>query len=1108
MKNLKKVLALVMAFAMAFTMMATAGAAYTDQADIEATEAVDTLTALNVMAGDPDGSFRPNDTVSRAEMCRMIYTIRSGGNDDASSYVGMQTTFQDIPEDAWYAGYVKYCQSVGIVSGTSATTFEPTRDVTGVEAALMCLRVMGYDPARANIGGSTWSTTTIGLATENGLLDDVTASVTAGLPRQFAAQIMYNMLDASTVRWSTDSDSYSNVGSDNTPNETVGHKYMSLNTVEGVLADVSKEDGKDTYSMEVIDISKQNGTTVKIGDVDDITFTKVADDYFSLKDMKVKVLYKNTDEVYGVYALSDSNTLLTGKLADFEMDSTKLKYDGVKYNIADTNSVKVDNTPITDSDKDTIAEYLKTTATGLSKTYSAKALSNTDSNKINLFAVEGYALAQVTYVGSDYINVSYKSTTGYSFSTKLEADDANYPSDIEKDDYVTVTPADNTSDGNIGVTKLDIVTGKIDSTKNNISDDDYQIQIDGTWYEAAMNSASDYDDLKLDATVAIVVNGDYAVWVDDANAGATDIAMVVETYQEGNTHKATLLFADGTTETVSLKRNAEWDNDNDGTYSASEVQTVDAYSSSSAPILVGYSQSAGSYKLQTISNTVNPTSYDLVTAKEIDNTVSNNRLTKGDARYIDDNAVVFVRYKSGTDYKFSVQTGNSMKDWNSSREFDSVVLANSENGVYYGKVILADVDGGLPGGSDLTYAYIFSSKNTVDSDGSKYVEYDAWNGSEALTLKVEEDSASAQQGDIVEYTINGEDIADIEVYTPNNFGVLLNGTFNGSKVEGSAVVASTDTNNMISKTEAQKEANQKDIDISYDDDESYIFFVDTSEDTAEGNGRATADQTDFDTPKEDGDNYVANVAYYQNGDKVLMVVDVDLELNADVYGLSDGAYVPVTNYNVSYDSVSTSGNGSYTGTFSLSGAATSTGDTVEVTVAATADADATASAEVTLSATNGDPASTVSFSKAELISGKTKTVNVTGITTDTTISASAVTAADYATLASVSLTSATGQQLGTGSETASVNDNGDGTATASLSLSGFAASTNDTIKLTIPANTTANITDAGATGVSTGPYDGSNDLVLTAAGTITIELTTTAVNCEDLVTTLTITVSA
>ena len=89
-----------MAFAMAFTMMA--GAAYTDQADITATEAVDTLAALNIMTGDTDGSFRPNDTVTRAEMCRMIYSIRNQGKSDASAYAKMQTTFTDVGESAWF----------------------------------------------------------------------------------------------------------------------------------------------------------------------------------------------------------------------------------------------------------------------------------------------------------------------------------------------------------------------------------------------------------------------------------------------------------------------------------------------------------------------------------------------------------------------------------------------------------------------------------------------------------------------------------------------------------------------------------------------------------------------------------------------------------------------------------------------------------------------------------------------------------------------------------------------------------------------------------------------------------------------------------------------
>ena len=69
--HLKKV-ALVLAFACAFTMFA--GAAFTDQSDIAVdSDVVDTMTALGVIEGYLDGSFRPDDTVTRGEMAKMIY---------------------------------------------------------------------------------------------------------------------------------------------------------------------------------------------------------------------------------------------------------------------------------------------------------------------------------------------------------------------------------------------------------------------------------------------------------------------------------------------------------------------------------------------------------------------------------------------------------------------------------------------------------------------------------------------------------------------------------------------------------------------------------------------------------------------------------------------------------------------------------------------------------------------------------------------------------------------------------------------------------------------------------------------------------------------------
>ena len=110
MKNLKKILALVLAFACAFTMFA--GAAFTDQADIKVKdEVVDTLVELGVIEGFEDGSFQPNATVTRAQMAKMIYVLRTGKS-DASAYNDDKTSFTDIGSH-WARGYIKYCQSRG-----------------------------------------------------------------------------------------------------------------------------------------------------------------------------------------------------------------------------------------------------------------------------------------------------------------------------------------------------------------------------------------------------------------------------------------------------------------------------------------------------------------------------------------------------------------------------------------------------------------------------------------------------------------------------------------------------------------------------------------------------------------------------------------------------------------------------------------------------------------------------------------------------------------------------------------------------------------------------------------------------------------------------------
>ena len=228
--HLKKILALVLAFACAFTMFA--GAAFTDQADIKVdAEVVDTLVSLGVIEGFEDGSFQPNATVTRAQMAKMIYVLRTGKS-DASAYNDDKTSFTDIGSH-WARGYIKYCQSLGIIAGKSSTIFAPNATVTAQEAAKMLLVTLGYDAEKAGLVGAGWAAKTNALADENGLLEDVNTSFTGPCPRQYAAQLIYNAIDTATVVWRDDA--YTNVNVLGADNQTIGEKYMGLKYATGVL---------------------------------------------------------------------------------------------------------------------------------------------------------------------------------------------------------------------------------------------------------------------------------------------------------------------------------------------------------------------------------------------------------------------------------------------------------------------------------------------------------------------------------------------------------------------------------------------------------------------------------------------------------------------------------------------------------------------------------------------------------------------------------------------------------------------------------------------------------------------------------------------------------
>ena len=115
----KKVLSLVLCVAVMLSVMVMgAGAAFSDQDKIENTEAVNMCTALNIIGGYPDGSYKPEGNIKRSEITKMICVALNGGKEPNVS-TNTTPTFSDVrgTNAAWAEGYIESCVAQGIISG-------------------------------------------------------------------------------------------------------------------------------------------------------------------------------------------------------------------------------------------------------------------------------------------------------------------------------------------------------------------------------------------------------------------------------------------------------------------------------------------------------------------------------------------------------------------------------------------------------------------------------------------------------------------------------------------------------------------------------------------------------------------------------------------------------------------------------------------------------------------------------------------------------------------------------------------------------------------------------------------------------------------------------
>ena len=198
MKNLKRILALVLCLSMLMGLSVSASAtSFTDDESIseDNATAVEVLSALGIINGYEDGSFRPSDTVTRAEVCKMIAVAFNGGDEsinDLYANVAVSGALTDVYSGYWAEGYIKYCYATGIVDGYPDGTFLPEGEITGLELCQIMLNILNYE---VSWGDSTpWATAVMAKSATVGLLQDVSTAVGSAIPRQEAAQVIFNSL--------------------------------------------------------------------------------------------------------------------------------------------------------------------------------------------------------------------------------------------------------------------------------------------------------------------------------------------------------------------------------------------------------------------------------------------------------------------------------------------------------------------------------------------------------------------------------------------------------------------------------------------------------------------------------------------------------------------------------------------------------------------------------------------------------------------------------------------------------------------------------------------------------------------------------------------------
>ena len=524
---MKKVLSFVLVLSMilgSFGMAFAAPAADVVGKDYE--DAVNVLTELGVVAGYKDGTYRPENVVTRAEMATFI--IKALGLND---YAVGKSEFTDMAGH-WADPYVAYAVSLGFVKGNTDGTFAPNATVTYDQAITMLVQALGYK-AEYMVGG--YPGAFVNQAKTLGMLEGVQAGA-AGANRGDVAVLLFNTLPARFVRYDADGKLDQVV--------LTGQRYDNMLTRLGVVGadDAAFVLNQTHVASANINVAKYVGAYVT-------AYTDKWGDILAIDEVK--------------------SEFLTGKL---NAAKDKLTVDGVDYVLTQDAKDDLDASSaaaITVGAVEFVNGEIGDIATIAANTTYTFAVNLSGKTIKAVYSVSDWDVTEDGYfTKNDALDIEEDDELfGEAFfldknqeidMTRFELVGVDSLEDIKEDDVVYVyTGSQNNKITRIAVGR-DAVEGKV--TKVNADSDEFTVN--GKVYYEGAAQATNYADPKAGDEVKLTLDAYGDIYDSEKISGESEYAVVLEVANgekglNGKDALVKLFLADGTAKTFKIDSDIE-----------------------------------------------------------------------------------------------------------------------------------------------------------------------------------------------------------------------------------------------------------------------------------------------------------------------------------------------------------------------------------------------------------------------------------------------------------------------------------------------------------------------------------------------------------------------